>query len=103
MIVNRITVIRRLVHVGEGSVLIQPLSPLFPQLMRGRRRHLDVHGVSILAIADGNGPAGGSTASWASLILATCSTVGFFSLSMSPFSALFSIVHWTRLGSSPVL
>src|SRR5262245_7122080 len=54
MIVDRVTVIRCLVHVGEGRVLIQALAHLFPRLMRGRTRHLDVHDVSILATADGD-------------------------------------------------
>src|SRR5206468_3679434 len=59
MIVDRVTVIRCLVHVGEWRILIQALAHLFPRLMRGRTRHLDVHGISILAAADGNGSAGG--------------------------------------------
>src|SRR5690242_5489439 len=49
------------------------------------------------------GPPAASTASWASARLATCSTVGFLSLGMSPFSTLFSIVHAERSGSNPPL
>src|SRR5205807_5298879 len=59
MIIDRVTVIWRLVHVGEWRVLIQALAHLFPRLMLGRTTHLDVHGISILAAADDNGPAGG--------------------------------------------
>src|SRR5947208_15937661 len=63
MIIDRVTVIWRLVHVGEWRVLIQALAHLFPRLMRGRTRHLDVHGISILSASDANTPARGLDAS----------------------------------------
>src|SRR5262245_38718307 len=46
-------------------------------------------------------PPAASTASLASAVLDTCSTVGFFASSTSPLTTLLSIDHWVRLGLKP--
>jgi hypothetical protein len=43
MVVDRVPVIGRVVHVGERRVLIEARAHLLPWLVRGRTRRLDVH------------------------------------------------------------
>src|SRR5499427_5228390 len=102
MIIDRIAVIGRCVHVGERRVLVEACAHLFPRLVTGRAG-LDVHRIQSLQFPMVTAPPAASTASLASAIFATCSTVGFLSLSISPFSALLSIDHCVRAGSKPVL
>src|SRR5262245_57364850 len=63
----------------------------------GLRRD-DAHSVQLPMVTR---PPAFSTASPASLMLATCSTLGFLAASMSPLETLFSIDHAVRLGSKP--
>src|SRR5215472_5774565 len=59
LVVNRVAVIGRAIHIREWAVLIESRAHLFPCAWRRRTRRLDVHGISILAVADGDGAAGG--------------------------------------------
>src|SRR5205807_6191335 len=44
MVVDRVPIIGRVVHVGERRVLVEARAHLFPWLVCGRTRRLDVHG-----------------------------------------------------------
>src|SRR5258708_36874930 len=43
MIVDRVPVIGRVVHVGERRILVEPVAHLLPALMTLGKRRLDVH------------------------------------------------------------
>src|SRR5262249_50587599 len=59
MVVNRVAIIGRAMHIREWAVLIEARAHLFPWALRGGTRRLDVHRISILAVADGDGAACG--------------------------------------------
>src|SRR6187549_1331901 len=87
MVIDRVPVVRRVVHVRERRILVEARAHLVPALVSGGTRRLDVHGgvldlarglfgnpaptpdqvrggifperASVLAIADGDGAAGG--------------------------------------------
>src|SRR6266568_717762 len=83
LLIDRVPVIGRVAHIGEGKRLVELGADDLPRL-RADAGRLDVHDL-FLAIADGDGAA------------------GFLAASMSPTSTLLSIVHWVRAALKPSL
>ena len=96
---HAVAVVRRVAHVGERDRLVELGADRLPRLRPERPARLFVHGqVYSVQLPMVTRPPAFSTASLASSMLATCSTVGFLASSMSPLETLLSIDHCGALG-----
>ena len=77
LLVDRVAVVRRVAHVGERQRLVELVADHLPGLRPERPARLFVHGIHSVHLPMVTRPPASSTASLASAILATCSTVGF--------------------------
>src|SRR5690242_17637362 len=84
LLIDGVAIKRRVVHVAERAVLVEAIAHLLPGEGTGRQRHGHIHFTQSLQFPIATRPPAAATASSASCLLKTCSTVGLCALSRSP-------------------